>query len=74
MSQNVNNFFESLTNFTNPQYAGNQQVHTPGPSYMEGVHQSGASNTSFQAPPPISIPNPPILRDTLPSPGTTWNH
>ncbi len=41
MSQNVNNFFESLTNSTNPQYSGQTRepfAMTPGNS--EAYHQS----------------------------------
>ena len=40
MVQAVNNFFESITNSTNPQYAGTQPVNTQGPSYNEGFMQS----------------------------------
>lgn len=55
MTQLVNNFFESITNSTNPQYAGvPPPLHTPTPSYLEGANQSFGSSCNGLTPTPGS--------------------
>jgi len=55
MTQFVNNIFETITNSTNPQYAGVPSVlHTATPSYFEGANQSLGSSSNGLTPTPGS--------------------